>query len=78
MCYGWLGQRLVAPPRALSCHAMPRCSQPPLTPLPPRLPQKESKVKQAERAAAAKQQLSVWDGERFLMHMLRANLETCR
>ena len=42
------------------------------------LQQKESKAKQAERLAAAKQQLSGWESERWLMGLLRANLETCR
>ena len=40
--------------------------------------QKEGKVKQAERLAAARQGLVAMEGDRHTMHMLRANLETCR
>jgi hypothetical protein len=40
--------------------------------------QKESKTKQAERLAAARQELAKQEADRTNLHYLRANLETCR
>lgn len=61
--------------------ALPRRPPSPCRPGAPHsscLPQKESKAKQAERLAAGRKQLESWEGERYLLHTLRANLETCR
>ena len=40
--------------------------------------QKESKTKQAERLAAARQELAKQEADRTNLHYRRANLETCR